>query len=901
MKPVELEIFLQDGVSPGLKKVGQTVAGLTNESKKRLREVGESIKLQRDIVKQLESQYKSLENAMKNSSSGSSQNQQKAQIAAVKAELEGEKKALQELTAQQRALKLEAENTGISLRQQLRNVREEIATLLLAYRSLTEQEKQTAQGQQLAQYINELTEKAGALNDAIIDTSQAINNAASDTRGFDQLAGGIQLVVDGFGLATAGAHAFGLSEAELAEVQTRLQTVLVASNALTSIQVNLQKQSALMQGVNVIQTKAAAAAETIRTWAVGRGVIATKAATIAQKAFNAVANANPYVLLAMSVMTVVGALYAFAEGNEAAKKAEEERQAKLEQTKALNESIARSVGESAGGQISDYNKLQRAWNALGDDMTKRRKFVEENKKAFAELGLSVNSVKDAEEVLVNNTSNVVESFILRAKAAALDNAVTKVYSDMVEKQELARRNAVYRRKSNGDEVSYDEAKQRDMAGVKRIATTHYDRNGHSWNTYSYEVNDANAYNKASNELALEERDRQVAAAKEEAESRVKELQTEIGATTDALEALKIPQMTPTEPTHPDTHPVGNRIEIARKEAEELQKLRWQNEQAEINQLADGAERRRRQIELDYEKQIADIDKMRKDFAAQNKESSADNLNLSGLSEEQQAEIDRANQIAVESRNKALQDIYRAEAQHMVDYLTEYGTFQQRRLAISEEYDKKINEASDQWTRKALEKEKAAAIQQLEVEAIQQSIDWGSVFGDFGTMFRDQLTPTIEKLRAITRTDEFKNTNLEDKQTLYELIAKLEQANLSWDNNIITTLGNDLIKYQDALRNYIAAQDAEKAATEALTEAKDKLAKAEASGDNVAVAAATRSVTIATNNLNVASENVSEFGTLVQDASGKYRRRPLWGITCLILWQVISRDSSLIACKVLEKV
>lgn len=85
------------------------------------------------------------------------------------------------------------------------------------------------------------------------------------------------------------------------------------------MQVNLQKQSALMQGVNVIRIKAAATAETIRTWAVGRGVIATKAATIAQAAFNAVANANPYVLLAMAVVTVVGALYALAKGNEAAK------------------------------------------------------------------------------------------------------------------------------------------------------------------------------------------------------------------------------------------------------------------------------------------------------------------------------------------------------------------------------------------------------------------------------------------------------------------------------------------------------------------------------------------------------------------------------------------------------
>ena len=74
---------------------------------------------------------------------------------------------------------------------------------------------------------------------------------------------------------------------------TKLQAALVASNALSSIQNNLQKQSALMQGIGIIQTKAATTAETIKTAAQGRGVIVTKAATIAQAAFNAVAKANP--------------------------------------------------------------------------------------------------------------------------------------------------------------------------------------------------------------------------------------------------------------------------------------------------------------------------------------------------------------------------------------------------------------------------------------------------------------------------------------------------------------------------------------------------------------------------------------------------------------------------------
>lgn len=875
MKPVELEIFLQDGLTPGLKKAGQTVSRFTNDTKRQLKDVAGALTVQRGIVRDLEKQYRELEKSVKKMAPGQAAAKASSQLAALKKELDAEKAGLEELKKQQRELKLEADNAGASLRQQLRSVREEIATLLLAYRSLTDQEKQTAQGKELARHIDELTEKAGELNDAIADTSQAVTNAASDSRGFDQLAGGIQLVVDGFGLATAGAQALGLSESDLMEVQTQLQTALVASNALTSMQVNLRKQSALMQGVNVIQTKAAATAETIRTWAVGRGVIATKAATIAQAAFNAVAKANPYVLLAMAVVTVVGALYAFAKGNEAAKKAEEERQAQLERTKEINEGIARSIGESAGSQIAAYNKLQRAWKALGDDMAKRRKFVDENKKAFQELGLSVNSVKDAEEVLVNNTSNVVQSFILRAKAAALDKAVTQAYSTMLERQDLARRNARYTVKSQGDEISYADAQARGMAGVRAVPHEHVRANGRgatmsSWTTYTYEVSDAGAYNAASNRLALEARDREIQAATAEADRRVNDLQKEIGATEEALDALKIPQMTggggTTSTTSTTNTTKEDRLEAARKEAEELQKLRWQNEQDEIDQMADGAARRRRQIALDYEKELAEIEAQRASFKALNKESGATGLNADGLAETQQAEIDRAGRIALENRDKAMQEVYQLELQHMEEYLKEYGTFQQKKLAMSEEYDRKIAEASDEWVKKSLEREKATALQNIEIDAIKQSVDWGSVFSGFGTMFRDQLEPTIAKLRAISETEEFRNSDLQDQQTLYELIAKLEEANTSWDSGIFVTLGNDLTAYQTAMRNYMDAQDKERLATEALTAARRKLAQAEQSGNADAITAAKAEVATATTNMNEASDRVRSFGADVQEAS-----------------------------------
>ncbi len=765
MKPVELEIFLQDGLTPGLKKAGKVIERFSADSKRQLRDVSEAIKVQRGIVSGLEKECRQLEKAIKSTAPGKELSEAQARLAAFKSELDVEKAGLVELTNQQRQLKLEADNAGQSLRMQLRNVREEIATLLLAYRSLTDAEKQTAQGRELARHIDELTEKAGELNDAIVDTSQAVTNAASDTRGFDQLAGGMQLVVDGFGLATAGAQALGLSEADLIEVQTRLQTALVASNALTSMQVNLQGQSALMQGVNTIQTNAAATAETIRTWAVGRGVIATKAATVAQAAFNAVAKANPYVLLAMAVVTVVGALYALAKGNDAAKKAEEERQAQLERTKEINGEIARSIGESAGSQIAAYNKLQRAWKALGDDMSKCRKFVDENKKAFQELGLSVNNVRDAEAVLVNNTSNVVQSFILRAKAAALDKAVTGAYSTMIEKQELARRNARYGVKSKGDEVSYAEAQARGMKGVRQVAHDHVSARGggrsmSSWTTYTYEVSDAQIYNSESNRLAIEERNRQIKAAADEADKRVNDLQKEIGATEDALAALRIPQMTTTPVESQPVTGTGKdeRLEAVRKAAEELRKLRWQNEQDEINQMSDSAERRRRQIALDYEKQCAEIDKMRDDFVARNKEAGTMGLNGYGLTPEQQEQIARAQESADAAMKDGTDNLYK-------ELLDKYQSYADQRAEIEKRYNTEIAELRQArlQAESAGDAEAVSRIDRSIAEAIKAK---GK---ELATHDFDVLRQSPEYVRAF---EDLRDTSTE---TLNELLSQLEKA------------------------------------------------------------------------------------------------------------------------------
>lgn len=266
------------------------------ENKARLSDVSDIMGVQASTAAEAEAQNKRLNEALKQVDQGS------AGANARIAELNRKIKENDDVISK-------AKGSRASVRKDLKEMVLEIANLSIEYAKLSEEEQNTADGQALKHHIQALTEEAGVLRDAINDTNEAITNAASDTRGFDQLGGAIQLAIDGFGLAQGAAAMLGISEGELAEIQTKLQAAIAASNAMQSIQAALQKQSALTQAAVTVQTKLRTAAENLHTAAQGKGVIATKAATVAQWAFNKAANANPIILIAGAVIAGTAALW----------------------------------------------------------------------------------------------------------------------------------------------------------------------------------------------------------------------------------------------------------------------------------------------------------------------------------------------------------------------------------------------------------------------------------------------------------------------------------------------------------------------------------------------------------------------------------------------------------------
>ena len=100
-------------------------------------------------------------------------------------------------------------------------------------------------------------------------------------------------------------------------------------------------------------------------------------------------------------------------------------------------------------------------------------------------------------------------------------------------------------------------------------------------------------------------------------------------------------------------------------------------------------------------------------------------------------------------------MYREEAEAMRDYLKEYGTFQQQKLAIAEEYAEKIRKAQSQGERLTLEKQRDAAVHKVDMEALTQKIDWGAAFGDLTGLLADQMKNLLGELKQYVKTDEFK--------------------------------------------------------------------------------------------------------------------------------------------------
>ncbi len=292
--------------------------------------------------------------------------------------------------------------------------------------------------------------------------------------------------------------------------------------------------------------------------------------------------------------------------------------------------------------------------------------------------------------------------------------------------------------------------------------------------------------------------------------------------------------------------------------EDLKQLQQENIDTDIAQMQEGTEKKLAEIKNDYAKRKAEIDKQEAEFKKKNKEAGKKVT----LTSAQSDALSKARDLATQEYNKKLDEVNREALTSMRDYLKEYGSLYQQKQAIAEEYEEKIAKAQTQGEKLSLQQQRKKELQTIEINAIRQNIDWGSIFGDFGAMFKDQLEPTIKKLQELSKS----TTDVNEQKTIQELISKLQGSATVWDSDIFKKVSDDINTYQSAMQGYIDAQEREIEATKAVTKAQEDLAKAKKSGDKTSISKAEGNLSRAQNVLATASNDVLTFGSSVQKAT-----------------------------------
>ena len=318
-------------------------------------------------------------------------------------------------------------DSTVNFRKELAKAKKDVQNLAAGYAQLSKEAKASSFGQEMKRQLDEAKEAAAAYIDMQGDLSQELKNLASDTHTLDMLAEGMGTIGD-VTAATLGIIAqFTGNEKDAQKAIVAFTTAQAALGAVTKIQNALQMQSNTMMAVSKVQTLAAAAATKIKTAAEGKSIVATKAATVAQAAFNTVAYANPYVLLAMAIVGVVAALASFVVFSGKAEDAQEAENQATERAKAIKESYYDTYNNKLSETIGNYTKLQVEWKNLKSEGEKNQ-WIKDNTDAFHELGYEINDTADAEAFFIQNEAKVIASFVARAEAAALAAQQVEVFN-----------------------------------------------------------------------------------------------------------------------------------------------------------------------------------------------------------------------------------------------------------------------------------------------------------------------------------------------------------------------------------------------------------------------------------------------------------------------------------------
>jgi len=877
MKPVEIEFLMKDNLSKGLDKAGLAVDILAEKSEKAAAAINARILEQRKVIDRVNSDLQRMETQLQNMKPGPAQAELAADVTACRKVLEEERAALERLEKEHREaeksvrnlrkeyerISLEEERAAAgskSLTDKIREQKEvigqiesDIKSLEKAYQGAApgkakvaaldelnaakkaleeekgvlsglqaEQEKTRAGSKRLSMQLRELqdsmarmrlegkqnteeyrkmAQQAALLSDTLADLNTQTKILSNDDANLQGFMSGVSGLAGLFTTATGALSLFASENENLARIQTRVQSVMAITMGLQQVFNTLNKDSAFRL-VTVVKMK------NLLTAANTRLAVALGISTGAAQALMAT------LTLGLSAV-ITGLVVAWDRYSTAQEKAAEKAKERVK-----IESDGRAQMIKTRFEIeSTLASLKKLTGTKDEEKAK----VEELNRKYGESFGYYDTIAQWYDILQKKGEKYIQMLFLQAKVQSLVNKATEADE-----------------KVNEIKASRPEDVDGSMGWFARMGL-------YMAQSDSYGRVDAQSMISEYNEKAKEKAVREAEEVRDGYLAEARKLQEEyldIGKEFDLGDHAK-----------PDPNAAKKEQQSEEQRASELLKLQMKNRQAEIDLLKESGEKRRRQIRLNYDKEIAE-------FAAQEKKWK--DAQKGKLTDEQEFTLKEAREKAAAARDGDLAKVTREEndaaRQSMLDYLKEYGTYQQKKLAIAQEYAEKIRKAQETGNYGEVlrlgrqQKEETAA---AEIASLKADIDWDGLFGNFGGLLEEQLRPTLEKLRKYVASDEYKNASAEDKQVISQLIAKLEDRSAGGINrNMFRDVSRDLAAYQTTLRDLTDAKEREKAAADELAAAQERLKKATESGDPAAIKEAEELVATAGEAFDAASASVA---------------------------------------------
>ena len=267
-----------------------------------------------------------------------------------------------------------------------------------------------------------------------------------------------------------------------------------------------------------------------------------------------------------------------------------------------------------------------------------------------------------------------------------------------------------------------------------------------------------------------------------------------------------------------------RMATERRLARELAALQAENAQEYIDRMKDGTEKKLAQIEYDYNKRKEEISRQEAEWKRENKEAGV-STGGNGLTPGQRDALAGARDSNDKNRSAALAAIFgderEKEAQAMRDYLAEYGSYEEKKLAITKEYEKRIAEATTEGGRKTLQEELKEKMAGLDLKELKDGLNWEAVFGDLDKVSSESL----QSLR--TRLKEYIDTQKDlQPDSLKDLVRAIDAIDRKLsERNPFAALESSMSRVKSTTLSVKEAQEAYNKAVEEGTEAEQKNARA----------------------------------------------------------------------------